>query len=83
MCLILIRGLNLQCAETVGLSEKTKTSILQCIEGPKANELLVSHGKTTKNLNPNLSFVPTITINGVSILDTSITYFQRGRTITI
>ena len=55
-----------QCAKKVALSEQTQASINECINGPLSNELLVAHGEKTKKLNPSLSFVPTITINGVS-----------------
>ena len=55
-----------QCAQSVGLSQETKTSIDQCISNSKSKELLVANGEKTDALNPPLSFVPTITINGVT-----------------
>lgn len=55
-----------QCAKKVELKEQTQANINECINGPLSNDLLVAHGEKTKKLNPSLSFVPTITINGVS-----------------
>ncbi|XP_026673331.1 gamma-interferon-inducible lysosomal thiol reductase [Ceratina calcarata] len=54
------------CANDVGLSEKTRKSIDSCIAGSLSKELLVANGEKTKELDPKLSFVPTITINGVT-----------------
>ncbi|KOX78534.1 Gamma-interferon-inducible lysosomal thiol reductase [Melipona quadrifasciata] len=53
-----------QCAKKVELKEQTKANINECINGSLSNELLVAYGEKTKKLNPSLSFVPTITING-------------------
>ncbi|XP_076625917.1 gamma-interferon-inducible lysosomal thiol reductase 1 isoform X1 [Colletes latitarsis] len=54
-----------QCGETVGLSQQTRNSIKDCISGPLAKELHAANGKKTASLTPPLSFVPTITLNGV------------------
>ncbi|CAK9801028.1 Gamma-interferon-inducible lysosomal thiol reductase [Anthophora quadrimaculata] len=55
-----------QCAKKAGLSKQTEDSINKCIEGSLSKELLVANGERTAALNPPLSFVPTITINGVN-----------------
>ncbi|CAL7938716.1 unnamed protein product [Xylocopa violacea] len=54
-----------QCAKKAGLSEQTQQSIAQCIAGPLAKELLAANGDQTNALQPKLSFVPTVTVNGV------------------
>ncbi|XP_076681632.1 gamma-interferon-inducible lysosomal thiol reductase 1 isoform X2 [Andrena cerasifolii] len=53
-----------QCAKKVGLSDDLQKSIDDCIAGPLSKELLAANGDRTAALNPALSFVPTITING-------------------
>ncbi|XP_054009510.1 gamma-interferon-inducible lysosomal thiol reductase-like [Hylaeus anthracinus] len=54
-----------QCAETVKLNQQSQDSIRDCMSGPLAQELLAANGKKTAALTPPLSFVPTITLNGV------------------
>ncbi|XP_043784290.1 GILT-like protein 1 [Apis laboriosa] len=56
----------LECAEKEGLNEQTQANINECINSSLSNELLVEYGKKTQELKPDLSFVPTITINGVN-----------------
>lgn len=58
-----------QCAESVGLNEQSKASITQCLNSSLSKELLAANGDKTDALNPRLSFVPTITINGVTSQD--------------
>lgn len=55
-----------QCSKKVGLSEQTQKKVDECIKSPLSDELLVANGETTKQMVGKLSFVPTITINGVS-----------------
>ncbi|XP_003707478.2 gamma-interferon-inducible lysosomal thiol reductase 1 [Megachile rotundata] len=69
-----------QCAESVGLNEQAKTSIEQCLNSPLSKELLAANGDKTDALNPRLSFVPTITINGVTsqeIQNKALSNFQK------
>ncbi|XP_043268645.1 gamma-interferon-inducible-lysosomal thiol reductase-like [Venturia canescens] len=53
-----------RCAKTVKLSVETQKLLGECQESRTANELLAQHGVTTMRLNPILTFVPTITVNG-------------------
>lgn len=59
--------LYMQCAAKSNLSEVTQTGISECIKGSLADDLLAANGDNTWALNPQLSFVPTIIVNGVSI----------------
>ncbi|XP_025992507.1 GILT-like protein 1 [Solenopsis invicta] len=54
-----------QCAQDVGLSEKTRKLIDDCIASPLADDLLAENGDKTQALEPPLRFVPTIVINKV------------------
>lgn len=54
-----------ECASKHGLSEDTRTRISECIGSPLGDNLLAAHGDKTWALEPQLSFVPTIAINGV------------------
>lgn len=38
--------------------------ILNCAKGKKGSQLLKKHGEKTNALNPPVSFIPTIEING-------------------
>ncbi|KAG7200740.1 hypothetical protein KM043_001289 [Ampulex compressa] len=54
-----------QCGEQVGLSALTQSGIGKCVDSSLASELLAAYGDRTWALDPPLSFVPTIIINGV------------------
>lgn len=45
----------------------TRRRIADCEESPLADDLLAAHGDKTYSLDPSLTFVPTIVVNGVSI----------------
>ncbi|XP_014599257.1 PREDICTED: gamma-interferon-inducible lysosomal thiol reductase-like [Polistes canadensis] len=53
------------CATKQNLKEETRTRISECIKSSLADDLLAANGDKTWALNPPLSFVPTIIINGV------------------
>ncbi|XP_015176774.1 PREDICTED: gamma-interferon-inducible-lysosomal thiol reductase-like [Polistes dominula] len=53
------------CATKQNLKEETRKLISECIKSPVADNLLAINGDKTSALNPPLSFVPTIIINGV------------------
>ncbi|XP_076231238.1 uncharacterized protein LOC143177261 [Calliopsis andreniformis] len=54
-----------KCADHVGLTQQSKDKIKECIASSLGGELLAANGDKTAALNPPLTFVPTITINGV------------------
>ncbi|XP_025156551.1 uncharacterized protein LOC105186426 [Harpegnathos saltator] len=54
-----------QCARDVGLSEETRRAIDSCTKSSLGDDLLAANGDKTAALNPPLTFVPTIVINGV------------------
>lgn len=56
----------LQCAKRY-LKEETQKRISKCINSSLADDLLAANGDKTWALEPQLSFVPTIILNGVSI----------------
>ncbi|KAI4492025.1 hypothetical protein M0802_010150 [Mischocyttarus mexicanus] len=53
------------CATKQNLKEETRTRISECIKSSLADDLLAANGDKTWALDPPLSFVPTIIINGV------------------
>ena len=50
------------------MSEESKKRILDCETSKLGSDLLAAYGDKTKSLVPPLSFVPTIVINGVSMI---------------
>jgi hypothetical protein len=54
-----------QCAAAVGIKYNP---IRKCAEGTEGDELLAALGDRTHSLTPHLTFVPTVTINDVSII---------------
>lgn len=55
-----------QCAEKINLNI---TELKSCCQGKKGDELLAKYGDQTLNLDPSISFVPTITYNGIYDVD--------------
>jgi len=53
----------LQCATVLGIDYNP---IQSCAEGTEGDELLARLGDRTHNFTPQITFVPTIVINGVS-----------------
>ncbi|XP_066581294.1 GILT-like protein 1 [Prorops nasuta] len=53
-----------QCAQTVGLNQEAQKRITQCLDGPQGDDLLAKYGDRTRELQPQISFVPTVVING-------------------
>lgn len=53
------------CASKRDVDSNTRMRILECIRNPLGDNLLAAHGDKTWALEPQLSFVPTIVINGV------------------
>lgn len=51
----------LQCGEHYNIDHMP---ILNCAKGKKGSQLLKKHGEKTNALNPPVSFIPTIEING-------------------
>ncbi|XP_066582335.1 gamma-interferon-inducible lysosomal thiol reductase-like isoform X2 [Prorops nasuta] len=58
-----VKPLNIMeaCAENLYID---RDPIWKCYEGPKGRELLAEYGRMTKDLNPPVTFIPTILING-------------------
>ncbi|XP_011311096.1 gamma-interferon-inducible lysosomal thiol reductase [Fopius arisanus] len=54
-----------ECAKTTGLSEETRKVIDDCINSEKGDALLAGYGEKTHDLNPALTSVPTIILDGV------------------
>jgi len=52
------------CSRRTGLDRAVTQKIQACMDADEGNELLVRNGEKTHNLNPQLYFVPWITING-------------------
>lgn len=50
-----------RCAKQLGINW---TPILRCARGSKGSELLRAYGVATKALDPRVSFIPTVTLNG-------------------
>lgn len=55
----------LQCATNAKLGEDTLERINKCRNSDEAAELHAALGDKTSALNPILSFVPTVVVNGV------------------
>jgi len=53
-----------RCGQTVGLTMVTRRRIADCEESTSGDELLAGHGDKTYALEPPLTFVPTIVLNG-------------------
>lgn len=53
----------------------------ECVKSSLSDDLLVAYGEKTKELAARLSFVPTITINGVSTRHCERVSSIRGRSI--
>ena len=53
----------------------------ECVKSSLSDDLLVAYGEKTKELAARLSFVPTITINGVSTRHYERVSSIRGRSI--
>lgn len=58
MCLIF---LNFKCADEV--NAENWNEIESCSKGKEGSELLKAYGEATHNLNPPVSFIPTIVLN--------------------
>lgn len=63
------------CAESIPVDLK---AIEKCSETEKGKELLAKYGQMTDSLSPRVSFIPTITLNGVCNL-LYISYFDHSR----
>ncbi|KAK2588697.1 hypothetical protein KPH14_001590 [Odynerus spinipes] len=53
------------CASKSDLNDATRTRLTECTQSTLGDDLLAAHGDKTWALEPQLSFVPTIVINGV------------------
>ena len=53
------------CSRNVGIDDGTQRKIKSCSESVEGDQLLATNGELTAQVKPRLSFVPTITYNGV------------------
>ncbi|XP_046752836.1 GILT-like protein 1 [Diprion similis] len=53
-----------QCLQTIGIGAHDRSLVDNCISSAAGDELLAAYGNKTFDLQPNLSFVPTIVVNG-------------------